>query len=497
MKLYIVIFLFLSLPLFAAEVTPIRIQMGADPKTLEPTQVSDLAGFAIASNLVETLVRNDEKGHLINGLAKSYSISKDGLTYKFQVRTNARWSDGKAVTAEECVLGLLTTLDPKTAASDAALLFSIRGAHDFATGKAKKESVAVHASNGQLIVELEHPDAAFLMTLTMPMAAPMRAEFSEKWDFHHPTNGAYFIRAYKIGDEIDLEPNPFSQSPGQRPIVYKIVTEQLAALNLFESGKIDILTSIAPMDVKRLEAQGLIIRVPSVYVIFLSFNTKKPPFNDPDWRKAVAASIDREGLGKIVGSTMTPTSGYLPSTLDGHLDFQSLPFNNALERIRNLNEKPKIQLGYSPSAVGDLVVQKIQSDLQKKLAVAVALQGSEWKVFLSQLKTDAPQIFYEGMGAPFNDPTNHLRNFVVDPVDGENFSRYNNPKYNELVEQIARTPLGKKRTKLIQEAQRILVERDAVVVPLLERVQVFGVAKNIQHFAVNPFAVIQLSQLRN
>src|SRR6185312_15572823 len=113
--------------------------------------------------------------------------------------------------------------------------------------------------------------------------------------------------SYKLEDEIDLEPNPYNKTVGQLPIVYKVVTEESAAQNLFETGKVDVMTSMTPSEVKRLEDKQLVQTFPSATVGFISFNTTKAPFDDPIWRKAVAGAIDRKGLSGIISATTKPT----------------------------------------------------------------------------------------------------------------------------------------------------------------------------------------------
>lgn len=479
---------------FASEIRPIIIQLGVDPKSLDPVKVTDLAGLSIVSNVVLPIMTNDSTGKLTKGLASRFDVSKDQKVYSFEIRKDAKWSDGKTVTLEDCERGLFNALDPKIAAEDVQLLFSIKNAHEYFLGKKEKKNVGIHIRDRKLIVELEHPDPTFLMALTMPMTGPFREDFVGPWKAERPSTGRYFIRSYKLEDEIDLEPNPFNKIEGQLPIVFKIVPEEVAAQNLFETGKVDIMTSMTPTEMKRLKDQGLVQQYPSATVGFLAFNTTKPPFTDPTWRKAVGGAIDRKGLNSIISATTKPTLSYLPKALDGALEVDPSVFKDAVTIIAASKDKPRIEIGYSSSTMAELILQKVQSDLKRVLGLQVDLRPSEWKVFLSNLKTDAPQIYYEGMGAPFNDPTNHLHSFVGDSKTGDNFARYQNAKYVSLVEQIGRTS-GAERIKLIKKAQELLVKEDVIVVPLYEKLQSYGVSKSIKAFKVNPYTVISLSEL--
>jgi ABC-type transport system substrate-binding protein len=88
---------------------------------------------------------------------------------------------------------------------------------------------------------------------------------------------------------------------------------------------------------------------------------------------------------------------------------------------------------------------------------------------------------------------NHLNSFTNSPEPS--WARYNNPEYEKLVMKVKTTQIGKERTAFAEEANRLIVEKDMVVVPLLVRKQVFAIAKNVKNFKVSPYLVIQLGQL--
>ena len=91
MKSTIVILLLLKAALvFASEPQRVTIQLGVDPKSLDPAKVTDLAGFSVVSNVVLPIMTNDSSGKTIKGLASKVEMSKDGLTYSFQIRKDAR-----------------------------------------------------------------------------------------------------------------------------------------------------------------------------------------------------------------------------------------------------------------------------------------------------------------------------------------------------------------------------------------------------------------------
>jgi oligopeptide transport system substrate-binding protein len=482
----------------AAQVAPIRIQLGGEPSTLDPVRAMDQYGFGILRNVVEGLFTLDGEGRLQKGLAKSHEVSKDGLVHRFRLREDAKWSDGKPVTIEDCVFGLRNALDPKNASPSVEFLFAIKNAKDVFSGKKKVAELGVSRKGDELIIELERPDPAFLHELTLPLAAPMREDLWKKhqgrWRHDFPVTGDYRISTYKPAEQIELVPNEFRPQPAKHPVIYRIFPEEITAMNLFESGHLDVISTITPTEIARLKKKDLVRMVPSTTVFYFSFNVSRPPFDDADWRKAVAAAVDREGLQRVLHGAFVATNSYVPSSIDGHRSFDTSAFRAEARKIKNLKGKPRVRLAFGSSAFTRVVAEKVQQDLQKELGLKVSLEPMELKSLLGLLKSDPPDMYFLGMSAVFNDPSNHLNAFSssVSP----NFSRYQSREYEELLEQIRVMAPGPKRTALIEQAQAVLVEKDAVVVPMVNRLQVFGVSKTLKNFQVSPYQAIHLRVLQ-
>lgn len=496
LKFILISFVVFTSPCHARE--PIFIQMGGEPSTLDPARVIDQYGFGILRNVVEGLYKLDPDGKLVSGLAKSHRTSRDGLKYYFKLRSDARWSDGKVVAIEDFIFGLRRTLDPKTASPNADYFFSIKAARDVFSGKAPVESLGVSKVGDELLIQLEKPDPSLLMILTMPSAAPLRQDVlianKGEWNYRFPVTGDYQISVFKPDEVIELVPNKYGKTPDSQVIRYRILQEETTALNLFESSRLDVLSTV-PMDqIERFRQKNLLKFVPSTSVFYLSFNVSKPPFNDIDWRRAVASSIRRKELAGLLHGAFEATTSYLPKSLDGTMSYKELKFETAIKKISTQADKPRIKLAFGASAFTRLTTEKIQSDLEKSLGVRVELEPSELKVLLAKLKTDPPHMYFLGMSALYNDPLNHLNAFthIAEP----NFSRYQSKSYDNIIEKIKVTEPGKKRTALARQANLILVEEDIVVVPVVLRTQVFAVSSGISGFHLSPYQVIHLSSLR-
>lgn len=492
----IIIFASLGLNSVAISATePIRIQMAGEPSSLDPARVFDQYAIGILRNVVEGLFILDADGHIKNGLVDSYQVSKDGRTYRFKLRKDAKWSDGKPVTVDDCIFGLMRTLEPKTASPDVDHFYSITGAREYS--KSGKGSVGVTREGEELVIKLDQPQPSLNLILSLPSAGPMRKDTLEanagKWRFDLPVTGAYKITSYKPSEEVRLEPNPLSRAPGLRPIHYRILPEEITAMNLFETGKMDIIMSVVPTEVERLKKKGLIKTAPSTTVIYLAMNSTREPMNDPSVRRAIASSIDRTGLVTALRNLYEPSYSYVPKNMETGLPSKALNFPKDVAAVKARALKPRIRLAYADSASNKMIAEKIQSDLKQTLGLALTLEPMELKTLIQRLFNDPPEMYFLGKSAFFDDPYIHLDSFSRHPQP--NFARYESDAFEKLLEKIKSQPFGKERSQTVREANALLIEKDAVVVPLLTRMQIFGVQPTIKNFQVSPYQVINLGRL--
>src|SRR6516165_2305848 len=97
----------------AAAEKVLRIANLGEPETLDPHKTSTTVEFNVLCNLFEGLVVQDPKGNVAPGVAQRWSTSADGLTYTFNLRADAKWSNGEAVTAGDFVFSLRRVQDPR------------------------------------------------------------------------------------------------------------------------------------------------------------------------------------------------------------------------------------------------------------------------------------------------------------------------------------------------------------------------------------------------
>jgi len=211
---------FIAVPPATAE-TVLRIANLAEPDSLDPHKAGPGYIVHITRNLFEGLVVLDPKGNVAPGVAESWSVSEDGLSYRFKLRANARWSNGDPVTASDFVFGFRRAEDPKTNARYPEMLYPIKNAEEVYAGKLDITALGVAAPDERTVqITLKAPTPYFLQVLALEQAMPVREKtvrLGEDWvkPGKMVSNGAYMLDDWKPFEHIRIIKNPHYWNAGK------------------------------------------------------------------------------------------------------------------------------------------------------------------------------------------------------------------------------------------------------------------------------------------
>ena len=482
----------------------LRVQLGAEPVSLDPTLAEDGASLQILCNTMEGLVGYDGAGDLQNQIAEKVEISDDGKRYEFRLRPQARWSDGHPVRAQDFVLSFRRAVLPTSGARLAGMLFDIRGARGIAQGRAAPESLAVSAirmpdGSESLLIELEKKSPYFLQALSLPVALPLREDILDahggKWPVISPSTGPYRLSASSDRKAYVLEKNFHYwrkwKENAPKTVRLLLLSDENAALNLFEQGSLDVLSKIPATELARISRSGRLRSYPFLATHYLAFNLAKRPFNDVKLRRAVSGAIQKQELIDALQTGESLAEGLIPPPLEG-AGLELLPIDLRIKRL-DLATLPTVQGYFDSGQRNKMIMEKVQADLQKNLGLKITLNHLDWKSYVKLTQTDPPQLFRMGILSPFLDPIQNLRSFTT--ADPNNYLRWSNVDYDRLVEEIARMSRGPDRFKKIRQAQQILVKEEAIIVPLYHYNQNYAIASRVHFFRANPFRVIRFNEL--
>jgi oligopeptide transport system substrate-binding protein len=454
-----------------------------DPITLDPGMTSVEPSWMIIGQLFSGLVALNAELDVVPEVAQSWEVLEGGTQYIFHLRDDVRWSDGQPVTAEDFVYAWRRALDPALGSLNASYLFDIKGARSYHQGQVSDPiCVGVQALDPvTLLVELEGPTSYFPQLLTRPPLYPVPRHgleaHGDNWTKmkHLVTNGPFTLVRWERGHRIDLARNPgyrgeFTGNVQEVALTLDIPSP-LEELAMYEADRLDAMSFswFPEAALRRQWHSGEYFSSPMLLTLYLGFNVRRPPFDDPRVRQALAMAIDKEGLANAVlmGHSLPAMGGFLPPGMPGHAPSIGLPFDP--ERARCLLSEAGYPTGQNFPVVrclrrSDLFKTEcdyIRAQLHKNLGINAEWQTTKVGRVLERLDSRPPHLGLASWGVDYPDPDNPLTVGVH-----KRWTGWQNQNYTELLEQARRIINQAERIRLYQEADRILIE-EAPVVPLL------------------------------
>jgi dipeptide transport system substrate-binding protein len=466
----------------------LNLNASGEPTNLDPAQAFDEDTLEITNNLFEGLMRLDKNDQPQPAIADKVDVSSDGLTYKFHLK-KTKWSNGDLLTAHDFEYEWKRVLDPKTAAQPAFLLYFIKGAEAYNTGKGSADQVGVKALDDYTLeVQLAKPTPSFLQLTAYPVYFPVDQKVVEKNPNAfadaktYVSNGAFKLTEWKHDDHLSLEKNDQYYKKDKVKLDglhYAIVSDNKTIYQLYKTKKLDVATGAQmPADLlPSMLKSGEVKTIDGNGLAFFRFNTKKPPFTNAKVRKAFALAIDRKTIAEqIVGGRVKPAYGYVAPSAPNHFREQGgdLIKDGQYDEAKKLlqegmkeegwNKLPEVTLLYSNSNEKyKKIAEAVQEMLRQHLNVDIQLQAKEKKVFFSDQRSSNFVMQLASFLADYNDPYNYLESWQTD--HSMNHTYWSNKKYDELLAQASQTSDINKRDQLLHQAEQILFD-EAPITPL-------------------------------
>lgn len=462
-----------------------------DPETLDQHKTSTVTEGNILRDLYEGLVSYSSAGTIIPGVAESWTASEDGTVYTFNLRDNAKWSNGDPVVAGDFVYSLRRIMTPETGAKYANILYPIKNAEAVNKGNAKPEELGVKAVDDKTLeITLEAATPFFVDLLAHQTGLPVHPASVEAHgtDFVKPenivTNGAYTLVEFVPNAHVKATKNPHFHDAANVQIdtVFFYPTEDRgAALRRFQAGELHT-NNDAPVEQVAFmkESLGDQFRVaPYLGTYYYALNHEDEALSNPDVRQALSMSIDREFLAEdIWGDTMVAGYSFVPPGIGnyGEPAFASYKDMDQIDREDKALELLE-KAGYGPDNPIKLTLNYNTSENHKNTAVAIADMWKPLGVEVSMVNTDLKthyamlrdrqdfDVARAGWIGDYSDPQNFL--FMVESDNtGFNYARYENPEYDALMDEAAKTGDLEKRAAILKQAEELFM-RDLPFIPLM------------------------------
>jgi oligopeptide transport system substrate-binding protein len=427
------------------------------------------------------------------------AVNNDGaVTYTYTLRDGLKWSDGKPLTARDIVYSWRRLADPATAADYNYMIAMVKNANEIMAGEKDKIELGVVAINDTTVEITLTYDCPFFDEITcFPATFPVRRDVIERagdqWTLSPSTyisNGPYRMKEWVHYSHLTIEKNPNYYEPvtGPDAIRFALMDDDNALLAGFRSGELDFIQTVPVDEIQGLLDSGDLKVAPYLGTYYVSFNTRKAPFNDARVRKAFTLAIDRNYIAtQITRAGQQPASGFVPSgiadaagagsdfrqTGGGYYSVAEGDYQkNAAEAKRLLAAAgypggagfPAAEYIYNTNDAHRAIAEALQDMWKTALGVTVTLSAQDWAVFIDTRKKGGFQIARDGWIGDYNDPMNFLEMFLTG--GGNNNSQYANPAFDALVKQAQSTAVAEERMRLMHQAEDILVGRDMAVGPI-------------------------------
>jgi peptide/nickel transport system substrate-binding protein len=468
-----------------------------EPGSIVPLTTTAGGNCEIGPKIVEGLLTYDYKLNPKPLLATAWSVSKDGLQYRFELRRGVKWHDGKDFTSEDVAFSILTLKQ-----------YHPRGRSVFANVS------SVRTPDAHTAVLLLSKPAPYLLSALSATESPIVPKhlyegsdiLTNKYNSAPVGTGPFVFKDWVRGSHVVLERNPnYWDKP--RPYLERInvrfIPDAAARALALESGSADLGGQAIPLaDVERFKAlPGFVVDTQSSPYLAsqhqLYFNLDSPIVGNIEVRRALAAALDINALNKLVwfGYGQVSASPIGPLIARYHDDSIPLHAFNPKQAEAALDAagykrgadgtRFKLRLLWNPfqeKRAAEFVRQSLA-----RIGVDAVIENYDFATYVTRAYTDrAFDITLEALANMF-DPTVGVqrvfwsKNFKVG-LPFANPAHYSNPEVDRLLEAAAVEPDESKRQKQFYEFQKI-VAKDLVSIEFGANPQVTVLARKVKNYA--------------
>ena len=503
----------------------LKLRLQGEPKTIDPQLSNQAAEVTLTRPLFAGLFTYNEKLEVVPNLAQEMpsvangGISPDGTTYTVKIKPDSKWSDGKAVTAQDFVYSMQRAIDPKLAGPYASFFYGINGAaaYNSALGTPDqpktpsdaelatlRASLGVSAKDGSTVVyKLTQPNPSFLNMLALWTAFPVRQDVVEKgptWTEAetHVGNGPFKLAQWSHNEKMVLVPNPnwAGEKPNLQRIEIYFIADDFAAYQAYQAGELDVVT-VPPAAIKEVATPGhpyydqLTIE-PNLATFALFMNNKMAPFDNEKVRKAFGTAIDRKAYvdGVLQGGGV-PATSWIPPGMPGYNDKLGSQYNFDSAKAKQLladagyangQGMPKVTFTMVNSDTNRLVGQFVQAQLKQNLGVEVDFNYVEGREYGRVFTQNLHQVTIQRWSADWPYPDNWLPDLFSSGALN-NHAAYSNSKFDGLMLKAAAETENARRLGLYDEAHKLMID-DAGIVPLYNPVTYVLVKPKVQNYII-------------
>jgi peptide/nickel transport system substrate-binding protein len=476
----------------------IVIGLVAEPVTMDPPQITDLNSARVTKRIFEGLVGQELGSYkLVPGLAQSWDISKDGLTYTFKLRGNVTFHDGTPFNAEAVKFVFERQLNDKGP-------YYATGTYPYVKGFLGNVAGVEVLDASTVQIKLKAPLTPFLQYLAHQSLFMFSPESLKKWGkdvVKHPVGtGPFKLETWEPGVKVVLARNDayWGGAPKIRQAIYVPIVEAQARLVALKTGDIDLTMDVPPdaLDDLRRDPNVVVAESNSSAVWYVTLNTRHPILKDRRVRQALNHAVNKDAIIRdILRGTAIVSRGPMSPVYGAFYEENTARYPHDLEKARALLK----EAGYASGFDVTFLVPESGSGMQSPVEMATVIQANlaqigvrakiqtmEWGAYLRKY-LEQPDMAEMSWNPSIGDP-DHMMYMLLSSdrfPPAFNAGYYQNDRVDDLLRRGRTTIDEKARVPLYKEAQRLVVE-DAPWIFVDHGKQVIVHRKRVQGFKLHP-----------
>jgi peptide/nickel transport system substrate-binding protein len=476
-----------------------------EPNEFDPAvSVSTVSGVRFYPSIYETLIRYAPDGSLQPMLAESWEVSEDGLVYRFNLRQDVKFSDGTPFNAEAVKksfdrffalgIGFVSMFE---------MIDEVQVIDDYTV------DIRIDYPYAPMLSVLAAWQAGLFVSPTAVEQHETDGDYAQGWMFDHTAGtGPFMLESWEPEVRVVMVRNPYYRDPPApddiQRVIYQIVREPATLRELLENGDLDLGEEIAPDLVEPLrEAPGVEVAVEPTqgepYAQTVIFNLTREPFNDVNFRRAVAYAIDYDPVVAVWAGIAVKAQGPFPSTFAPWFSEEDVvSYEQNLDKAADMLREAGYSVPIDPPLKVELIWQGgwnqqrdmgtlIKEDLSK-LGIEVEVIETELPVWRELVwNKDYDMAFFQN-ALRFADPDSIMyMTFHSAEIRYKGWNPgYSNPRVDELIENGRKETDQQARVEIYNELQHIVTDEVALLF-LINKQHAYAYRSNLSGIVWNPF----------
>lgn len=454
-----------------------------EPKGLDSQIVTGVLESNIMRAMFEGLVADhpSEDATVMPGGAARLEPDETATVWTAYLRPEAKWSDGKQVTAHDYIFSYERILTPSFAAKYAEMLFFLKGADRFNKGETTDFStVGVEVIDDlTLRLTLRGPTPYFPQILKhytwnpVPKHVVLKhgtmTQKGNQWSKlgNIVSNGPYQLKSWRLNDHLEVERNPHYWNAANvtlNGVRFLPINNSYTEARMFRDGQMHVTYTAPPemVDLMLKEAPDVVRQEPYVGTVFLRCNTKRKPLQDARVRRALNLAIRQEDLCDKIMRGYIPAHGMTPP-MEGYETPKGISYDP--EEARKLLAEagfpggegfPRLKILLASRETAATVAQAVQAMWRKELGIDVEIENKEWTAYLAAMQDFDYDLAYSGWIGDYLDPLTFLEMWTAG--NGNNLTGWASEPFEELLRKSHQEADPVARYALLRDAETILVE---------------------------------------